>query len=161
MEPCPFCAIVNDNAPVSIVYEDEIVMALIPLHPFYPGACLVIPKRHIDPFTDLPDSIATQIMVVAQQIGRKIMEVYQPLRVGMVVHGFTVPHAHLHVFPQYDELDIMFKHYAYVKEGRVCFEPKAIPEPSRDDLDALAAQIRIPDYSIALSENWGEAVHPG
>ena len=31
---------------------------------------LVIPKAHIDHFTDIPDDIARRIMVVAQRIGR-------------------------------------------------------------------------------------------
>ena len=142
-ESCPFCAIVHDNAPVSTVYEDDTVLALIPLHPVYPGACMVIPKAHIDHFTDIPDDTAAQIMIVAQHIGRKIMDVYQPLRIGMAIHGFNVPHAHLHVFPQYDPDDIMFKHYAHIKEGQVSFEPKDIPPPKRDVLDQMAESIRI------------------
>ena len=104
---------------------------------------MVIPKQHIDHFTDIPDITAAQIMIVAQRIGRKIMDVYQPLRVGMAVHGFNVAHAHLHVFPQYDPLDIMFKHYAHVKDGDVSFEPKDIPQPDRAVLDAMAESIRI------------------
>ena len=140
---CPFCEIIHGNAPVSKVYEDDVVLALIPLHPVYPGACMVIPKQHIDHFTDIPDPIAAQIMVVAQRIGRKILEVYQPFKVGMAVHGFNVAHAHLHVFPQYDPLDIMFKHYAHVKDGEVSFEPKDIPPPDRKVLDEMAESIRI------------------
>ncbi len=143
LNACPFCEIVKGNAPVSVVYEDDIVLSLIPLHPVYPGACLVIPKQHIDHFTDIPDAVSAQIMIVAQHIGRKIMGVYQPLRIGMVVHGFNVAHAHLHVFPQYDSLDIMFKHYAHVKDGKVSFEPKDIPQPDRAVLDDMAESIRI------------------
>ncbi|MEB3355712.1 MAG: HIT family protein [Synechococcales bacterium] len=142
-EPCPFCAIAHHQAPASIVYEDESLMAIIPIHPVYPGACLVIPRAHIDHFTDIPDPLAAQIMVVAQRIGRRIMEVYQPLRVGMVVHGFGVPHAHLHVLPQYDPLDIMHKHRAYVEDGKVRFHLKNIPELSRAELDEMAISLRL------------------
>jgi histidine triad (HIT) family protein len=149
-DDCPFCSIVYDHAPVSTVYEDETILALIPLHPVYPGACMVIPKAHIDPFTEIPDDIAARIMIVAQHIGRKIMEVYHPLRVGMAIHGFNVAHAHLHVFPQYDELDIMFKHDAHVKDGEVSFEPKDIPPPDRETLDQMAASIRI-DTIVSLN----------
>lgn len=141
---CPFCEIIHNNAPVSKVYEDEHVLALIPLHPVYPGACMVIPKEHIDHFTDVPDAIAAQMMIVAQHIGRKIMDTYQPLRIGMVVHGFNVAHAHLHVFPQYDPMDIMFKHYARIKNGQVSFDPKDIPPPERAILNEMARSIEIP-----------------
>jgi len=143
MATCPFCEITAQKAPVSTVFEDEAVMAFIPLHPVYPGACLVIPKAHIDHFTDIPDPLAAQVMVVAQQVGRKIMEVYQPLRIGMLVHGFTVPHAHLHLIPQYGPLDIMHKHYAYCDQGQVKFGDKDIPTPTRQDLDQLAATLKI------------------
>lgn len=99
MTSCPFCDIVHGTGPVSLVYEDDLTMAFIPLQPIYPGACIVIPKVHIDHFTDLPDELAVRIMVVSQRIGRKIMEVYQPLKVGMVVHGFGVRHAHMNLIP--------------------------------------------------------------
>ncbi len=143
MDTCPFCAIAQGDAPVSTVYEDEAVMAFIPLHPVYPGACLVIPKAHIDHFTDIPDPLAAKVMVAAQQVGRKIMTVYKPLRIGMLVHGFTVAHAHLHLIPQYDPLDIMHKHYAYCEDGDVKFGDKDIPTPSRQELDQMASALKL------------------
>lgn len=58
MENCPFCEIVAGTGAVSLVYEDQWTMAFIPLQPIYPGACIVIPKAHIDHFTDIPDELA-------------------------------------------------------------------------------------------------------
>lgn len=143
IDTCPFCAITQGDAPVSTVYEDEAVMAFIPLHPVYPGACLVIPKAHIDHFTNVPDPLAAKVIVVAQQVGRKIMTVYKPLRIGMLVHGFTVAHAHLHLIPQYGPLDIMHKHYAYCEDGNVKFGDKDIPTPSRQELDQMASTLKL------------------
>jgi histidine triad (HIT) family protein len=143
MTSCPFCDIVNGTGPVSLVYEDDLTMAFIPLQPIYPGACIVVPKVHIDHFTDLPDELAARVMVVSQRIGRKIMEVYQPLKVGMVVHGFGVRHAHMNLIPQYDPLDITYKHLAYIENGEVKFSEKHLPQLSRKDLDELAEFIRI------------------
>ncbi|MEM6839130.1 MAG: HIT family protein [Cyanobacteria bacterium P01_C01_bin.120] len=145
MTVCPFCDIVHHNAPVSRVYEDEATLALIPLKPIYPGACMVIPKLHIDHFTDLPDALAAHIMIVAQHIGRKIMAVYQPLKVGMVVHGFGVRHAHLNLIPQHDPLDITSKQLAYIEDGQIKFSEKPLPTPSRQELDEQAAILRIPE----------------
>ncbi|MEM6519788.1 MAG: HIT family protein [Cyanobacteria bacterium P01_C01_bin.70] len=143
MTACPFCDIVSRNAPASLVYEDEATMALIPLKPIYPGACMVIPKVHIDHFTDLPDDLAAHVMVVAQHIGRKIMAVYQPLKVGMVVHGFGVRHAHLNLIPQHDPLDITSKQLAYIEDGQIKFSEKPLPTLSRQELDEQAAILRI------------------
>lgn len=143
MSSCPFCHIIHNHAPVSPVYEDDATLALIPLVPIYPGACIVIPKIHIDHFTDLPDELAAHIMVVAQHLGRKIMTVYQPLKVGMVVHGFGVRHAHLNLIPQHDPLDITYKHLAHIEDGQVKFSDKPLPAPSREVLDEQAAVLRI------------------
>lgn len=118
-------------------------MAIIPLQPVYEGACLVIPRAHIDHFTDIPDDLSADIMVIGQRVGRKIQQVYQPLRVGMVVHGFGVPHAHLHVLPQYHPLDIMHKHLAYVEDREVRFREKDRNEPTRAELDEMAAKLQI------------------
>ncbi len=143
MENCPFCAIAAGEAPASVVYEDDAIMAIIPLQPVYRGACLVIPRAHIDHFTDMTDELSAKIIVVAQRVGRKVREVYEPLRVGMVVHGFGVPHAHLHVLPQYDPLDIMHKHLAYVEDGRVAFRERDWMEYTREDLDEMAAKLKL------------------
>ncbi|MEO1093996.1 MAG: HIT family protein [Cyanobacteria bacterium J06638_28] len=143
MESCPFCDIVNGTGEVSLVQEDPWTMAFIPLQPIYPGACIVIPKQHIDHFTDVPDELAAKVMITAQQVGRRIREVYKPLRVGMVVHGFGVHHAHLNLIPQYDPLDITYKHLAYIEDGTVKFELKNLPSPSRAELDELASSLRV------------------
>lgn len=151
MTACPFCDIVRGTAPVSILYEDEATLALIPLKPIYPGACIVIPKLHIDHFTDLPDELAAHVIVVAQHIGRKIMAVYNPLKVGMVVHGFGVRHAHLNLIPQHDPLDITYKHLAHMEDGKVQFTEKHLPEPSRQELDEQAKQLRIDRIQLPVS----------
>ncbi|MGF1514812.1 MAG: HIT family protein [Elainellaceae cyanobacterium] len=141
MKNCPFCAIAAGEAPASVVYEDDDIMAITPLQPVYEGACLVIPRAHIDHFTDMPDDLSASIMLTAQRVGRKIREVYAPLRVGMVVHGFGVPHAHLHVLPQYHPLDIMHKHLAYAEDGAVKFRERDLAEPTRSQLDEMAAKL--------------------
>ncbi|MGF1522003.1 MAG: HIT family protein [Leptolyngbyaceae cyanobacterium] len=140
---CPFCEIVKGTGPVSLVHEDDWTMAFIPLQPIYPGACIVIPKEHIDHFTDIPDDLAAKVMITSQHIGRRIREVYRPLKVGMVVHGFGVRHAHLNLIPQYDPLDITYKHLAYIEDGEVKFGPKELPSPSREELDELARSLRL------------------
>jgi len=38
------------------------------LQPTAPGECLVIPKAHVDHFTELSDEVAQRIMVVAQHL---------------------------------------------------------------------------------------------
>ena len=111
---CVFCRIVNHQEPASIIYEDDWLMAFMGIRPIHPGKCLVIPKEHIDHFTDIADTTAQHIMVIAQKIGRRMREVFNPQRVGMVVHGFGVPHAHLITIAQHHEDDITSGRFAYL-----------------------------------------------
>ena len=99
---CIFCDIVNRAAEASIVYEDDRIMAFMTLRPVNPGEFLIIPKDHIDHFCDIPDDLTCHIMLHAQRLSRNLRERLKPERVGLVVHGYGVAHAHLIVLPQHD-----------------------------------------------------------
>src|SRR5215216_4610438 len=135
---CPFCEIVAGRAPVSRIYEDDDILAFMTLQPFSPGECTVIPRAHIDHFTDLDDALAQRIIVAAQRIGRRMREVFAPERVGMVVHGYGVPHAHLILVPQNGPHDITSAKYAHIEGDRVVFNMKHIPFAARATLDEHA-----------------------
>ena len=79
---------------------------------------MIIPKEHIDHFCDIPDQLAAHILIVAQQFSRTIRQVLSPQRVGLVVHGFGVPHAHISVVPLQSPTDIS---YAYYEAGKLAF----------------------------------------
>jgi histidine triad (HIT) family protein len=84
---CPFCKIIRGDAPASVVAENENLISFMTLRPTRPGECLVVPKQHIDHFTDIPDETAAALMVMAQAIGRVMRNEFHCQRVGMVVHG--------------------------------------------------------------------------
>jgi histidine triad (HIT) family protein len=141
-QKCVFCEIVAGREPVSTIFEDQSVMAMMALHPTSPGECLVIPKRHIDHFTDVDDVTAQKILVVAQKIGRRMREIFKPERVGMVVHGFGVPHAHLVVVPLHHPNDITSGRFAYLENGEIVFGLRNIPKVERPTLDAHARLLK-------------------
>jgi histidine triad (HIT) family protein len=103
---CPFCKIIRREAPASVITEDDDVIAFMTLRPARPGECMVIPKAHIDHFTDVSDEIAATMITTAQAIGRIIRTEFECQRVGYVVHGFGVAHAHLVIVPQHGPYDI-------------------------------------------------------
>ena len=145
---CAFCDIAAGQAPVSIIFQDDAVMAFMTLRPFAAGECLIIPRRHVDHFTDLDDGTATRIMITAQRIGRRMREVFGPERVGMVVHGYGVPHAHFVLVPQNGPHDITSARYAHIEDGRIVFSMKGIPLTSRATLDEHARLLA--DVSLGL-----------
>ncbi|MBQ0779084.1 HIT family protein [Pseudomonas sp. NyZ704] len=142
MAECPFCDIIQGNLEASVIYEDDLVMAIVPLHAPYPESALVFPKQHIDHFTDLPKDLAMHVMSVGFDLSKKIMNKYQPGRMGMGVHGYGVPHAHFNVFPQNHPMDVVFRKMAYIKDGEVRFGFKNLPVPSREKMDEIARILR-------------------
>lgn len=135
---CPFCEIVKGNLEASIIYEDELVLAIVPLHSIYPESALIFPKEHIDHFTDLPKKLAMHVMSVGFDLGKKIMGLYEPERVGMLVHGYGVSHAHFNVFPQNHPHDVTSRHFAYLKNGEIRFGLEHFITPSREIMDNVA-----------------------
>ncbi|HEV8244954.1 MAG TPA: HIT family protein [Polyangiaceae bacterium] len=135
---CIFCQIVAGSSPASVICQDEHLMAFMAISPTAPGECLVIPKAHVDHFTDLDDETAQRIMVVAQRIGRRMMAVFKPLRVGMLVHGFGVPHAHFILVPQQGPHHLTSDRFASVQNGQVVFSERSVPVVERATLDEHA-----------------------
>jgi len=68
------------------------------------------------------------VMDVARTIGRAQQEAFTPTKVGVLVVGEEVPHAHVHLVPftGLDQLDLA----------------NADPSPDPSDLDAAADRLR-------------------
>ena len=103
---------------------------------------MVIPREHIDHFTDIPDVLAGHIMIVAQRLGRRMLTEFKPVRIGYVVHGFGVPHAHLNIVPQYDPSDIISAKHVVVEGNSFRISEENLTSPSRDELDAIASRFK-------------------
>lgn len=138
---CIFCEILAGRAPASFVYDDDRIAAFMTIHPTRPGEFVVIPKAHIDHFTDIPDELAAHLCSVAHRLSRKVRERLSPERVGWVVHGYGVAHAHLIVVPQHDAHDIVSGRHAFVEDGAVRFSAERLPTPPREELDRVAKLI--------------------
>lgn len=137
-EVCIFCEIVERRAEASIVYEDEQIMAFMTLRQINPGEFLVIPKEHIDHFCDIPGDLTCHIILHAQRLSRNLRERLKPQRVGLVVHGYGVAHAHLVVVPLHNSSDIVSAKHVYVENGQAKYSEKLTPETPRAELDRLA-----------------------
>jgi histidine triad (HIT) family protein len=136
---CIFCEIVAGRAPASFVYRDDAISAFMTLQPTAPGECLIIPNEHIDHFTDVPDSTAARIMMIAQQIGRRMRDVFPLERVGYLVHGYGVAHAHLIIVAQQGPYHLTSDRFARIADGRVVFDLSMIAVADRQALDEHAA----------------------
>ncbi len=139
---CIFCKIAKREIPSHIVHDDRDTFAFMDIRPIQPGHVLVIPKLHVDHFSDLPDDAATKVLLVAQGLAKKIRAELKPPRVGLLVGGFAVPHAHLHVVPMQDGHDLTSQSYAKVADGKVTYDIANIPPAAPEDLSKIAGRLK-------------------
>lgn len=112
--PTIFTKIVNGEIPCHKVYEDDTYLAFLDVRPLSPGHTLVIPKQEVDYIFDLDDSLLQGAMLVAKKVAKMIEAVVECKRVGVMVAGLEVPHAHIHLVPINEVTDLNF---ANAKEG--------------------------------------------
>jgi histidine triad (HIT) family protein len=94
-----FTKIVNGEIPCYNVAEDENYFAFLDINPLVKGHTLVIPKKEIDYLFDIDDELYKGLLVFAKKVARAIDKVMPCKRVGVVVLGLEVPHAHIHLVP--------------------------------------------------------------
>lgn len=104
--PSIFTKIINGELGAYRVYEDDRVIAFLDLHPQVEGHTLVVPKKQVDHIWDLDDDDYNYLLNIAKKVGNHIRQTIQSPRVGMLVEGFGVPHAHIHVVPIYHGNDL-------------------------------------------------------
>ena len=131
---CVFCAIVADEAPRSLVFDDDLTLAFMDIRPVTPGHLLVIPKIHARYLADLPPGTGVAMMDTALRCAAALRT--SPLRTDGInlfladgeAAGQEVFHSHLHVLPRFagDGFRLSLSYG---------------PAPSRASLDELAGEI--------------------
>lgn len=89
----------DGQIPGTFVWKDDRCFAILDINPVAPGHTLVIPNEPINKWTDLPDDLRDHLFDVAAKIGRAQEVAFGVPRSVVVVAGFEVPHAHIHVIP--------------------------------------------------------------
>ena len=103
-----FTKIIKGEIPSYKIAEDENYFAFLDINPLKKGHTLVVPKQEKDYLFDLDDQILGGMMVFAKPIARALDRVTDCNRVGIVVLGMEVPHAHIHLIPLNKESDASF-----------------------------------------------------
>ena len=125
--PSLFTKIVKGEIPCHRIMEDEKYLAFLDIRPINPGHALVIPKEEVDYIFDLGDDQLSGLIKFAKKAAQKIRKSVECQRVGMMVAGLEVPHAHIHLVPIVAVSDLNFA--------------KAKPS-SNDELAKMAEKIR-------------------
>lgn len=94
-----FTKIVNGEIPSHKIYEDQKTLAFLDINPVVEGQALVIPKQEVDRLWQLDEETYRAVMETTKKLANHMRSVLQCERVGIVVEGFEVPHAHVRVYP--------------------------------------------------------------
>lgn len=109
--PSVFTRIIDGELPGHFVWQDEQCVALLTIEPIREGHVLLIPRQEVDHWDDLTPELAAHLMQVGQKIARALKSCYpQSRRIGMMIAGLEVPHAHIHLIPIESEGQLSFAH---------------------------------------------------
>ena len=103
-----FTKIVQGEIPSYKIAEDDNYYAFLDIFPLAKGHTLVIPKKETDYLFDLDDETLAGLNVFAKRVAKAIDKTIECKRVGVVVLGLEVPHAHIHLIPLQSEADACF-----------------------------------------------------
>ncbi len=103
-----FSKIIAGEIPSYKVAENEQFYAFLDINPLVKGHTLVVPKREVDYIFDLDDSEVAAMHVFAKGVALAIQKAFPCKKVGEVVIGLEVPHAHIHLIPIQKESDMLF-----------------------------------------------------
>jgi histidine triad (HIT) family protein len=101
MQDSIFTKIIKGEIPCHKVYEDDKTLAFMDIHPIQPGHVLVVPKKQIGHFFELPDEDYQALMATVKKVATRLKAVFaEKPRVGIIIEGFDLPdHVHVKVFP--------------------------------------------------------------
>jgi histidine triad (HIT) family protein len=103
-----FTKIVNGEIPSYKIAEDDKFYAFLDIAPLAKGHTLVIPKKEVDYIFDIEDDLLAEMHLFSKRVAKAIEKTQPCKRVGVVVLGLEVPHAHIHLIPLQNEGDANF-----------------------------------------------------
>lgn len=94
-----FGKILRGEIPCYKIDENDEFLAFLDLRPVNPGHTLVIPKKEVDYLFDLDNHLLTAILPFSKKVASAIKKTIPCKKVGVMVAGLEVPHAHIHLIP--------------------------------------------------------------
>lgn len=122
-----FSKIIAGEIPCYKVAEDDRCLAFLDIRPVVFGHTLVIPKVEINYIFDMEDDYLAHLHLFAKRVARVLGQEVPCLRIGVMVAGLEVPHAHIHLIPMQAISDLSFSN------------PR--PEIPREDLKRLSERL--------------------
>jgi len=123
-----FTRIIEGELPGTFVHRDGQCAVIMSINPLAMGHALVVPVIEVDHWIDLPSHLVAHLFTVAHHIGQAQRAAFGCQKVGLIIAGYEVPHAHIHLIPTNAMSELDFAN--------------AAPSAHQDDLEAAAQAIR-------------------
>lgn len=123
-----FTKIIKGEIPSYKIDENEKFFAFLDINPLAKGHTLIVPKKEVDYLFDIDDETLSEMIIYSKKIAGAIKKAISCNRVGLMVIGLEVPHAHIHLIP-------------IQKEGDMNLSNKRV-ELSKGEFESIAKEIR-------------------
>jgi histidine triad (HIT) family protein len=100
---CKFCDIVSGKETAAIIFQNSFVIAFLDVRPLFLGHTLLIPKSHIDTFTDLKQDQLRPFFEIARLLTIAVEKSLNAEGSFIAINNRisqSVPHFHMHVVPR-------------------------------------------------------------
>jgi diadenosine tetraphosphate (Ap4A) HIT family hydrolase len=97
---CPICS-GTAGQPAGVVAELTTVWVTAPTHAPLPGYACVVAKRHVVEPYHLVDRERAVFWEECLLVARTLSDLFQAAKMNYEIHGNTVPHLHMHLYPRY------------------------------------------------------------
>ncbi len=130
---CIFCKIVQKQAPSSIIYEDDYVMAFLDIRPVNEGHALVVPKEHYEGIYDIPSELLGKVHEASKKVALAVKQAVKAEGISIIQQNERAAnqdifHLHVHVIPRYSGQKMKSFHELQIVDGK--------------QLDSTAAKIK-------------------
>ena len=94
-----FTRIINREVKANIICESRDYIAFLDINPKARGHTLVVPKVEVDYIFDLEERYFSNMFLFARKVAAAIKKAMGCRRIMLLVEGFEIPHAHIHLVP--------------------------------------------------------------
>jgi diadenosine tetraphosphate (Ap4A) HIT family hydrolase len=95
------CIICLNGGPLDVIAELPTTWISAPSRAASPGYVCVVSKRHVvEPF-ELDEPELSALWAQSMSVAAALTESERPSKMNYEIHGNTIPHLHLHLFPRF------------------------------------------------------------
>ena len=127
-----FTRIRQGELPGHLLWNDGTCFAILTIKPIREGHLLVIPHQEVDHWDDMDEALTQHVFTVSRLLSRTMRSLFPCEKVGMMIAGLEVRHAHIHLVPITAISDLNFSLAQERDEEAQCLTAARIRQSLRD-----------------------------